>query len=143
MLTQDFLTGLPNRLMLQDRLTQAFALAKRQRKMFAVLSLDIDDFKKINDTYGHSEGDRLLVEMASRIRGTLRDVDTVARIGGDEFIALIPEIDSDSQMEVVADRLLAAVGRPFSFGSETIALACQLGCCALPRSWHNARDTDG
>ena len=93
--TQDFLTGLPNRLVLQDRLTQAFALAKRQHKMFAVLSLDIDDFKKINDTYGHSEGDRLLVEMASRIRGTLRDVDTVARIGGDEFIALIPEIDSD------------------------------------------------
>jgi diguanylate cyclase (GGDEF)-like protein/PAS domain S-box-containing protein len=130
--THDFLTGLPNRVLLHDRITHALALAKRQHRMFAVLTVDIDDFKKVNDTYGHGEGDRLLVEIANRIKGTLRDVDTVARFGGDEFIALIPEIDSRSQVEVVAARLLAAVRQPFNLGSDTITPACSLGIALYP-----------
>lgn len=130
--THDFLTGLPNRVLWQDRITQALALARRQHEMLAVLSVDIDDFKKVNDTYGHSEGDRLLVEIASRMKNTLRDVDTVARFGGDEFIVLIPEIDSESQVEVVADRLLASLRRPLGLGSETIEPACSLGIALYP-----------
>ena len=130
--THDFLTGLPNRVLLQDRITQALALAKRQQSMLAVLSLDIDDFKKVNDTYGHREGDRLLVEIASRMKGTLRDEDTVARFGGDEFIALIPEISSESQMKIVADRLLAAMKQPLRLGSETTTPACSMGIALYP-----------
>ena len=128
----DFLTGLPNRAVLQDRITQALALAKRQQSMLAVVSIDIDDFKQVNDTYGHGEGDRLLIEIASRIKGTLRDLDTVARFGGDEFIALIPEICSKSQMETVADRLLAAIRRPLRLGSETTIPACSMGIALYP-----------
>ncbi|HVP34756.1 MAG TPA: GGDEF domain-containing protein [Steroidobacteraceae bacterium] len=131
--THDFLTGLPNRVLWQDRITQALALANRQNDMLAVLSVDIDDFKKVNDTYGHSEGDRLLVEIGSRIKATLRNVDTVARFGGDELLVLIPGIDSQSQVEVVADRLLAAAGRPVTLGSETMAPACSLGIALYPR----------
>ena len=130
--THDFLTGLPNRVLWQDRITQALALAKRQRDMLAVLSVDIDDFKKVNDTYGHSEGDRLLVEIANRMKDTLRDVDTVARLGGDEFIVLLPEINSESQVELVAVRLLAAVRPPLGLGPETIAPACSLGIALYP-----------
>jgi len=130
--THDFLTGLPNRVLWQDRISQALALAKRQHDMLAVLSVDIDDFKKINDTYGHSGGDRLLVEIASRMKGTLREMDTVARLGGDEFVVLLPEIASESQVEVVADRLLAAVRQPLGLGSQTIEPACSLGIALYP-----------
>ena len=130
--THDFLTGLPNRVLWQDRITQALALARRQHQMLAVLTVDIDDFKNINDTFGHSEGDRLLVEVASRIKNTMRDVDTVARFGGDEFIVVIPEIESESQVQVVADRLLASLRRPLGLGSETIEPACSLGIALYP-----------
>ena len=130
--THDFLTGLPNRVLWQDRIEQALALAKRQRDMLAVLSVDIDDFKKVNDTYGHSGGDRVLVEIARRIKGTLRDVDTVARFGGDEFVVLIPEIASESQVEIVADRLIAAVRQPLGLGCETILPACSVGIALYP-----------
>ena len=130
--THDFLTGLPNRVLWQDRITQALALARRQNEMLAVLTVDIDDFKNINYTFGHSEGDRLLVEVASRMKNTMRDVDTVARFGGDEFIVLIPDIDSESQVEVVADRLLASLRRPLALGSGTIETACSLGIALYP-----------
>ena len=128
----DFLTGLPNRVLWQDRITQALALAKRQRNMLALVSVDIDDFKKVNDTYGHGGGDRLLVEIARRMKATLRDVDTVARLGGDEFTILIPEIVSSSQAEVVTERLLAALKQPFRLGSETLVPTCSLGIALYP-----------
>lgn len=130
--THDFLTGLPNRALLQDRIAQALAHPKRQHNMLAVFSVDIDDFKSINDTYGHIEGDRMLVEIARRMRSALRDVDTIARFGGDEFIALIPEIDSAPQVEVVAARLLAAVSSPLNIGSQTLVPACSLGIAIYP-----------
>jgi diguanylate cyclase (GGDEF)-like protein/PAS domain S-box-containing protein len=132
MATHDFLTGLPNRVLWQDRITQALALAKRQNNMLALLGVDIDDFKKVNDTYGHCGGDRLLVEIASRMKATLRDVDTVVRLGGDEFTILIPEIDLESQVELVAKRLLAAIKQPCRLESETIVPACSLGIALYP-----------
>ncbi len=130
--THDFLTGLPNRALLQARIAQALADPQRQHNMLAVLSVDLDDFKKINDTCGHSDGDRMLVETASRMKGALREVDTIARFGGDEFIALIPEIDSELQVEVVAARLLAAVGRPLDLGTKTIVPSCSIGIALYP-----------
>ena len=130
--THDFLTGLPNRVLWQDRITHALALAKRQNNMLALLGVDIDDFKKVNDTYGHSGGDRLLVEIASRMKATLRDVDTVVRLGGDEFTILIPELDLESQVELVAKRLLTAIKQPFRLESETMVPACSLGIALYP-----------
>ncbi len=130
--THDFLTGLPNRVLWQDRIAQAVALAKRQRDTLAVLSVDIDDFKMVNDTYGHGGGDRVLAEIARRMKATLRDVDTVARFGGDEFVVLMPEIDSESQVEIVADRLITAVRRPIGLGSETMLPACSVGIALYP-----------
>ena len=130
--THDFLTGLPNRVLWHDRITQALAHAKRQNNMLALLSVDIDDFKQVNDTYGHGGGDRLLVAIASRMKSILRDVDTVARLGGDEFAVLIPGVSSPSQLEVVAERLLVAIRQPFRLGSETITPACSLGIALYP-----------
>ena len=100
--------------------------------MLALLGVDIDDFKKVNDTYGHSGGDRLLVEIASRMKATLRDVDTVVRLGGDEFTILIPELDLESQVELVAKRLLTAIKQPFRLESETMVPACSLGIALYP-----------
>lgn len=132
--THDFLTGLPNRVLLEDRVEQAIALAKRSGRMVAGISLDLDDFKLVNDTYGHTAGDRLLVEVASRIRHSLREGDTVTRMGGDEFFLLLPETDSSAQVEGMAARVLGKVRGPFQIGEATIEPACSLGIalCSPP-----------
>ena len=115
--THDFLTGLPNRVLLLDRVTQALALAKRKHQMVALLCLDIDDFKRVNDTYGHAVGDQLLVEMAARMKSSLRESDTITRLGGDEFLLLAPEIESVTQAEGIASHILEIVRGPFDLGS--------------------------
>lgn len=130
--THDFLTGLPNRVLLPDRITQALALAKRKHQMVAVLSLDIDDFKKVNDTYGHGAGDQLLVEIATRTKSSLRESDTVTRMGGDEFLLLAPEIESVAQAEAMAGRILETVMQPFQLGSATISPTLSLGIALYP-----------
>lgn len=125
--THDFLTGLPNRVLLNDRVVQAIALAKRSRRLVAGISLDLDNFKSVNDTHGHLAGDRLLVEIASRIRHSLREGDTVTRMGGDEFFLLLPEIDSRAQVEGMAARVLGQVRSPFTIGDVTVESACTMG----------------
>jgi diguanylate cyclase (GGDEF)-like protein len=125
--THDFLTGLPNRVLLEDRVAQAIAVAKRSRRLVAGISLDLDDFKRVNDTYGHSVGDRVLIEVASRIRHSLRECDTVTRMGGDEFFLLLPETESRAHVEGVAARVLRKVRCPFQIGEVTIEPACTLG----------------
>jgi diguanylate cyclase (GGDEF)-like protein/PAS domain S-box-containing protein len=129
----DFLTGLPNRVLLLDRISQALALAKRSHKIVALLSLDIDDFKKVNDTWGHSVGDRLLIELASRIRQSLRESETVTRMGGDEFLVLAPEVDSDSQVEIIAGRILERLRQPFQLEEATLLPTVSLGIALYPR----------
>ena len=91
----DPLTRLPNRRMLDDRLSQAIAASKRSGRYAAVMALDLDNFKRINDAHGHAVGDLLLIEVARRITSCVREVDTVARIGGDEFVAMLCELDTD------------------------------------------------
>ena len=125
--THDFLTGLPNRVLFLDRMNQALALSKRHGRMVAVINLDIDDFKNINETYGHAVGDSLLIGTASRIKQVLRDYDSITRIGGDEFLLLIPDIDSISQIETLAARILSALNTVFQFGKHKVSTSCSLG----------------
>jgi diguanylate cyclase (GGDEF)-like protein/PAS domain S-box-containing protein len=114
----DTLTLLPNRRLLLDRLGQAMALSKRSNRYGAVMFLDLDKFKALNDTHGHDMGDLLLIEVARRITCCLREVDTVARFGGDEFVVLISELDGDKQQAlekagIVAEKIRAALAEPY------------------------------
>jgi len=102
----DPLTGLPNRSLFSDRLKMALAQSKRNNEMCALIILDLDNFKAINDTLGHSVGDMLLKQVAEKIKGYLREVDTVARIGGDEFIIIQPQIKDINDATRAADRIL-------------------------------------
>lgn len=125
--THDFLTGLPNRVFLVDRISQALSRAKRMHHIVAVLSVDIDDFKKINDTYGHAAGDRFLIEVASRLKDSLREIDGVTRMGGDEFLLLVPELESSTQIGTMADRILERVRAPFKLADATLLPSCSIG----------------
>jgi diguanylate cyclase (GGDEF)-like protein/PAS domain S-box-containing protein len=130
--THDFLTGLPNRVLLLDRIGQALALARRNRLMVGVLCLDVDDFKAVNDTFGHGAGDRLIVEMASRMRKALRETDTVTRLGGDEFLLLTPAIASTEQVEVITRHILEEARQPFRIGDATVSPTASIGIALYP-----------
>ena len=111
----DALTGLPNRLMLTDRLEQALARVRRGDRMFGVLFVDLDRFKSVNDTLGHTVGDQLLVEAAARIQTAVRETDTVARLGGDEFVVLCEDIDGVHHATDLAERIIAALAASVPF----------------------------
>lgn len=108
----DSLTGLPNRTLFSDRLKQALVYAKREKKMLAVMFVDLDHFKEVNDFYGHKIGDKLLKKIAQRIVSCVRESDTVARIGGDEFIVLLPNIENLIDATTVAEKIIKAVVKP-------------------------------
>lgn len=122
----DALTGLPNRGLLDDRLDQAVALAHRELRPLAVLLFDLDGFKPVNDTLGHAAGDALLVEVAARARQCMRASDTVGRLGGDEFLAILPETDREGA-KAVAMKLVEALGRPYGFGERTVTIGASVG----------------
>jgi diguanylate cyclase (GGDEF)-like protein/PAS domain S-box-containing protein len=130
----DALTGLPNRLLLSDRLSQAIAQARRSDKKLAVLYLDLDGFKPINDNYGHEKGDLVLVEVARRLSDSLRESDTVARIGGDEFVALLTDISDLSECEVTSRRLLDSITQPFMLDGHRLSLSVSVGISRYPRT---------
>lgn len=109
----DSLTGLPNRLLFNDRLGQAISLAKRDSARFALLYLDLDRFKPVNDTLGHNAGDELLRDASNRIRQLVRESDTVARVGGDEFAVILRDINSRESVSAVADKIVTAIAEPF------------------------------
>ncbi len=118
----DALTGLPNRVLLGDRLTQLLARARRDGRPAAALFLDLDDFKNVNDTLGHQAGDRLLVAVAARLASTLREVDTIARMGGDEFVVLVDGASAQGAPGLVAQRVLDVMRQPFDLGSPMLPL---------------------
>lgn len=129
----DPLTGLPNRELLRDRIDQAIRLASRLDQAFlGVLFVDLDRFKKINDTYGHAAGDAVLVEAAKRLRGCLRDSDTVARLGGDEFVVLLPNLRSTEDTSIVAERILDACARPIEVGENVFQISASVGVAVWP-----------
>jgi diguanylate cyclase (GGDEF)-like protein len=130
----DSLTGLPNRLLFKDRLDQAIGLARRHSAKFGLLYLDLDKFKPVNDTLGHSAGDELLKGVATRIRGQLRESDTVARVGGDEFIVILHDVQWREDAEVVARKIIAALAAPFRLGprQQNVAIGASIGVAMYP-----------
>ena len=132
----DPLTGLANRALFRDRVSHALTISHRQGGSLAVLFLDLDDFKKVNDSLGHGEGDRLLVEVARRLRSCARESDTVARLGGDEFAVLI-EDPSQGGHDAVVERITEARGRPFTLGSSDLEIHASTGI-ATPSTGDNA-----
>ncbi len=127
----DALTGLPNRRLLTDRVEFALAMAQRDGEPFAVLFLDLDRFKHINDSLGHLFGDRVLVDVSERIKSCLRQVDTVARLGGDEFVMLVHHADA-ARAEATARRVIEAMSRPFVLDGLSFTVTCSIGIALYP-----------
>ena len=129
----DQLTRLPNRLLFHDRLELALAQVQRRQCMLAVLFIDLDRFKLVNDTYGHGEGDQLLRGVASRIRQSLRKGDTLARLGGDEFVALLPDLTSSEDAERIAQKVLETLRPPFHLKHGDFRVTVSIGISMYPR----------
>jgi diguanylate cyclase (GGDEF)-like protein/PAS domain S-box-containing protein len=134
----DALTGLPNRLLFHDRLTQALGLARRNHRGLAVLFLDLDQFKLVNDTLGHAAGDRLLRAVAERLRQSVRKSDTVARVGGDEFNLLLPDVGRGNQAARMAEKILATVARPMEVDGHRLYLTTSIGISLFPADGDDA-----
>ena len=130
--THDALTGLPNRVLLADRMGQAIARAARKEIRFAVLVVDLDRFKAINDSLGHIAGDELLKEVAQRLSRLLRGDDTLARLGGDEFVLLIHEVSSPKDAEAVARKVLTHVAQPVQLAGLDVHVSPSVGICLCP-----------
>ena len=134
----DSLTNLPNRVLLADRLQQAIAQCHRNGQALAVAYLDLDDFKAVNDQYGHGSGDELLVAVAQAMHGALRDGDTLARIGGDEFVAVLSNLDEAHGCQPALERLLLAATAPVSIGSASIQVSVSIGVTLYPQDGADA-----
>jgi diguanylate cyclase (GGDEF)-like protein len=138
--THDALTGLPNRELLRDRLEQALAAAARSAGESALILIDLDRFKEINDTLGHTYGDKLLCQVGPRMRSVLRDGDTVARLGGDEFAVLLPRVDGVYEARTVAERLREALHQPFDVDDVVLDVEASVGIALSP--WHGTEAED-
>lgn len=132
MAQHDFLTGLPNRILLEERLIQALALAKRHGTKLAVLFVDLDRFKTINDSLGHAVGDKLLQSVAQRLTASIRSADTVSRQGGDEFVALLSEVVDENAVAVLADKIRKAVTAPYRLEEQDLHLGVTIGISVYP-----------
>lgn len=130
--THDSLTDLPNRVMFSQLLQAALATGQRYDQKFSVLFLDLDRFKFINDSLGHDAGDHLLQEIAVRLKAAIRDSDTIARMGGDEFVVLLREVSSVDQVSVVARKLLAAAAEPFTLAAQECNVTASIGIAMFP-----------
>jgi diguanylate cyclase (GGDEF)-like protein len=133
MATHDTLTGLPNRVLLSDRIRMVIAHARRSGQGFSVATVGLDGFKKVNDGLGHPVGDAVLRMAAQRLRKTLRDSDTLARVGGDEFVAVLPGTFTEAQIKLVSGRLLATLQVPFEADGHTIHLGASVGVAVYPQ----------
>jgi diguanylate cyclase (GGDEF)-like protein len=128
----DALTGLPNRVLLFDRAQQAIARARREKTLLALLYLDLDGFKDINDSLGHDAGDAVLVQFAGRMTTALRSSDTLSRQGGDEFVVLAPLVPDRAAAEVLATKLVELAGEPFHVGGHVLRVTTSLGVALFP-----------
>ena len=133
----DALTGLPNRVLARDRLDQAILLGRRQQAQVALLIIDLDHFKEVNDTFGHQAGDQLLRQVGERFMAELRETDTVARLGGDEFAVVLLATDGDGA-RLVADKLLGALERPFIVEGQALDVGASIGIAVYPDHADNA-----
>ncbi|MCP5269331.1 MAG: diguanylate cyclase [Zoogloeaceae bacterium] len=128
----DALTGLPNRALFEDRLERALASATRKQRQAAILFIDLDKFKAVNDSLGHAAGDQLLQEVSMRLAACLRVMDTVSRLGGDEFTVLLPEIESENDAISVAEKITAAIARPVDISGHEVHVTCSVGIALFP-----------
>ena len=129
----DYLTGLANRNLFNDRLNQAVQRAKRHSSLFALLFFDLDDFKPVNDKYGHDTGDKLLQITATRLLNTVRENDTVARMGGDEFVIMLEDLSTPEAASVLAKKVLAAINKPCQVNGHTIEISSSIGISIYPQ----------
>ncbi|MEW6164918.1 MAG: PAS domain S-box protein [Pseudomonadota bacterium] len=136
----DELTGLPNRKLLEDRLKRAIAQAHRKHTRVALLFIDLDRFKPVNDAYGHAAGDDLLQQVARRLENSLRDEDTVARLGGDEFVAVLPDLRTMEAPERAAEKIVGVISAPYRVGTHFVEISCSIGIALFPQ---DAGDADG
>jgi diguanylate cyclase (GGDEF)-like protein/PAS domain S-box-containing protein len=134
----DVLTGLPSRTLFQDRLGQALTSANRHESKLAVLLLDLDDFKNINDSLGHNAGDQLLKQFATRLAGSLREGDTAARLGGDEFVAILDNVASEEDATLVAQKILKLNIEPFTIDGHKLFVTCSIGISFYPKDGEDA-----
>jgi diguanylate cyclase (GGDEF)-like protein/PAS domain S-box-containing protein len=128
----DALTGLPNRRLMQDRLNQAIMQARRKQRHVGVLFLDLDRFKLLNDTLGHDTGDYILKDVARRLTSCVREVDTVSREGGDEFVVVLPDLERPESARIVADKILREFGKPVEIGGQDIHITTSIGISHYP-----------
>jgi diguanylate cyclase (GGDEF)-like protein/PAS domain S-box-containing protein len=129
----DVLTDLPNRLSFFKHFTQNLSLAKRQQKNLALFFVDLDGFKRINDIFGHKEGDYVLKECARRMSRSIRVSDVIGRIGGDEFLVLLPDINCEEGAIIVANKILKAIEMPLTINNQTEKLSCSIGISLFPQ----------
>ena len=129
----DMLTGLANRQLLTEHLRQEIALAHRQQRMIALVFIDLDHFKSVNDTLGHSAGDRLLKEIAARLASCTREGDIVSRFGGDEFVMVLPNLTDDDALVPVIRRVLDSVAEAVSLDGHDVTVTCSIGVALCPR----------
>ncbi len=134
----DQLTGLPNRVLLEDRMQQAIQRAKRNRQKVAVLMVDVDHFKRINDSLGHLAGDSLLDAVAKKLCGAVRQTDTVARLGGDEFVIVMPEFRDERDAERCAETILQKAATPTMLGGREVNVTVSVGLCIFPDCAHDS-----
>jgi diguanylate cyclase (GGDEF)-like protein len=135
----DSLTGLPNRKLFIERLQQALLIKSREKRSLAILFIDLDKFKPVNDSFGHIVGDLTLSAVAQRIEGCLRKSDTVARIGGDEFIVLLPTIRTEQDASEVSKKICHALSMPFEFAKQSLSISSSIGVTIYPE--HGSDET--
>ncbi|HZQ95905.1 MAG TPA: GGDEF domain-containing protein [Candidatus Sulfotelmatobacter sp.] len=140
MATHDFLTGLPNRVLLMDRIAIATARVRRAGGMFGIIAIDMDGFKPINDTYGHEAGDRVLREVAIRMKDAIRSTDTISRLGGDEFIFLVNDVGTIQGLTLAIQHFLDAVCRPVQLGAASVTPTLSCGVAVYPDHGSNEKE---
>jgi diguanylate cyclase (GGDEF)-like protein/PAS domain S-box-containing protein len=138
--THDSLTGLPNRALFYDRLDHAITRAKRDQTSLAILFLDIDDFKKVNDTYGHLTGDKLLKDVAERLKRCIRGSDTIARMGGDEFTIILENVRTRENTQIAVDSIISALSEPFIMEGLTTYFSASIGVALFPADADEAHE---
>jgi diguanylate cyclase (GGDEF)-like protein/PAS domain S-box-containing protein len=136
----DMLTGLPNRMLLHDRLEQAIAVAERQHQHFALLFIDLDGFKPVNDTHGHAVGDEVLKLVGQRLGMLIRGMDTVARLGGDEFVVILTDIRTKENAGRVAEKIIRELSVPYEVEGRTLSLSASIGASIYPGDETAAKD---
>jgi diguanylate cyclase (GGDEF)-like protein/PAS domain S-box-containing protein len=129
----DPLTGLPNRALFEERLAKTLSHSKRLGAAFAVMMIDLDRFKSVNDTFGHEAGDELLQAVATRLKRAMRTGDTLARLGGDEFVAIFPDLDAPANADVIGAKLTRALQQAFHCGGHTVSTTASIGAALFPR----------